>query len=238
MRLLYWYTRFLDKYGNPRIFHGIKSFELNFSTQTRYHFDADNGVLQQKFYDTPLPQKFWSDRILYNINVIVGNNGSGKTTVINVVMEILQELFDRKLKSQDETIILVEHKKGIALIHLTGSIQEPTSIKNTIQRCSQYLFTPGSITSKDDILYHLDHTKLIHITNTFSETDNNGYYKTDNQPHVRANYIYDCSLIGTIRHNASDDCYHNYHEKDKDDPIPYSLLNSLSNEQIHSYLFH
>jgi energy-coupling factor transporter ATP-binding protein EcfA2 len=225
MRLLYWYTRFLDKHGNPRIHHGLRSFELNFSTQTRYHFDADNRILQQDHYNTPLPPKFWSERVLYNINVIVGNNGSGKTTVINVVMEILQELYDRKLESQDETIFLVEHKKGTALIYLTGSVQKPTRIKNTIQRCSKYLFTPGSITSKDEILNRLDRTKLIHITNTFSETDNNRYYKTDNQPHVRANYIYDCSLIGTIRHNASDDCYHNYHEKDKDDPIPYYFVN-------------
>ena len=225
MRLLYWYTRFLDKLGNPRIHHGLKSFELNFSTQTRYHFDANNRVLQQKLYDTPLPQEFWSDSILYNINVIVGNNGSGKTTVINIVMEILQELFDRKLESQDETIFLVEHKKGTALIYLPGSVHEPTRIKNTIQRCSQYLFTPGSITSKDEILNHLDCTKLIYITNTISETDNNRYYKTDNQPHVRANFIYDCSLMGTIRHNSNDDCYHNYQEKYKTDPIPYYFVN-------------
>ena len=143
MWLLYWYTRFLDKHGNPRIHHGLRSFELNFSTQTRYHFDADNRILQQDHYNTPLPPNFWSERVVYNIIVIVGNNGSGKTTVIIVVMEILQELYDRKLESQDETIFLVEHKKGTALIYLTGSVQKPTRIKNTIQRCSQIYFYKG-----------------------------------------------------------------------------------------------
>ncbi len=51
MRLLYWYTRFLDKLGNPRIHHGLKSFELNFSTQTRYRplYRCPNSIPSSPF---------------------------------------------------------------------------------------------------------------------------------------------------------------------------------------------
>ena len=48
MRLLYWYTRFLDENGNPQKYHGLDEFELNLSTDTKYHFDANTSVFTQE----------------------------------------------------------------------------------------------------------------------------------------------------------------------------------------------
>ena len=104
MRLLYWYTRFLDENGNPQKYHGLDEFELNLSTDTKYHFDANTSVFTQEPYKTPLPEKFWGDKPLYNINAVVGNNGTGKTTVIHTVMDTLQEVYDREIKRFDETV--------------------------------------------------------------------------------------------------------------------------------------
>lgn len=204
MRLLYWYTRFLDKLGNSRIYHGLKSFELNFSTQTRYHFDSEKQKLIQEPYDTPLPHDFWGNQLLYNISAIVGNNGVGKSTVINTMMKVLQEIYDRKLESEDETILIIECDERPLLYHLPGSSRQK------LQCCFiEQQFTLSNNNLKEESLKYIDRTKLIFLTNTISESDDKRYYRTNNQPHVRANFIYDCSLIGTIRYDAKDDCYSN-----------------------------
>ena len=104
MRLLYWYTRFLDENGNPRKYHGLDDFELNLSTDMKYHFDVNTYTFSQEPYSTPLPKYFWGNKPLYNINAIVGKNGDGKTTVIHIVIDTLQELYDRELKSSNETV--------------------------------------------------------------------------------------------------------------------------------------
>lgn len=111
MRLLYWYTRFLDENGNPRKYHGLDDFELNLSTNAKYHFDADAYEFKQVPHDVPLPKQFWGYKPLYNINAIVGKNGDGKTTIIHMVMDTLQELYDRELKSQNETAFLWSTKE-------------------------------------------------------------------------------------------------------------------------------
>ena len=125
MRLLYWYTRFLNSQGEQTKYHGIEKFELNFSRDTKYHFNKETYELTETPYSTPLPDNFWGDPLLYNVNVIVGENGKGKTTVIHVVLDTLQELFDGEVKSQNETVFLaeIEYKSGFkkVLVYLPGS---------------------------------------------------------------------------------------------------------------------
>lgn len=234
MRLLYWYTRFLDKFGNPRIYHGLKSFELNFSTQTRYHFDSEKRELVQEPYDTPLPHDFWGNQLLYNINAIVGNNGVGKSTVINTMMKVLQEIYDRKVKREDETIFIIECDERPLLYHQPSSIKLQCDFIEQIDNLNNNL--------KEESLRHIDCTKLIFLTNTISESDDKRYYSTNNQPHVRANFIYDCSLIGTMRYDAKDDCYinprndHYLHPTQNNKHIPsQSIYHDSPQDILHTY---
>ena len=206
MRLLYWYTRFLDENGNPRKYHGLDDFELNLSTNAKYHFDADAYEFKQVPHDVPLPKQFWGYKPLYNINAIVGKNGDGKTTIIHMVMDTLQELYDRELKSQNETAFFVEHKGKKVLFYLTGSLTDHRAIKCNF---SQIIFTMGRITSHEEFLNVIDRTKLIYITNVLSEEDDARYCTFGNRDHVRESFIYDCSLSGTIRHDAGDNRFNN-----------------------------
>ena len=64
---------------------------------------------------------------------LIGINGCGKTTVVHAMMDTLQELYDRKLKSPNETVFLIEHKKKTVLFHLTGSAYNPQRIESSFE---------------------------------------------------------------------------------------------------------
>ena len=198
MRLLYWYTRFLDENGNPQKYHGLDEFELNLSTDTKYHFDANTSVFTQEPYKTPLPEKFWGDKPLYNINVIVGQNGDGKTTVVHTVMDTLQELYKRELKDSNETVFLAECNEKHVLFYLTGSQNKHKKINGIIE---QIVFHKGKISTHEEYLQYIDGTKLIYIANTLSEEDDIRYKKS-NSLHDSLQFIYDCSLCATMRYDV------------------------------------
>ena len=203
MRLLYWYTRFLDQKGNLQKYHGLGDFELNFSTDTKYHFDAEKYELSEHSYQTPLPERFWGDPPLYNVNAVIGKNGEGKTTVIHTVMNTLQGLFDRKLTTSNETVFIVESKKEKILFHLMGSNKK--SAEKTI-KCSfkSKNICSDNIKEYDEFLQIIDKTRLIYLTNTLSKADDERFDSVEKHSHVRANFIYDCSLNGAIRYNMRD----------------------------------
>ena len=198
MRLLYWYTRFLDKNGNLKKYHGLDYFELNLSTNMKFHFDVNTHKFSQEQYLTPLPDCFWGDRQIYNINAIVGKNGDGKTTLVHTVMDTLQELYDRELKSPNETLFFLEDNKEQVVFYLKGSQSDCKQIR-TDYKCA--IFNMGKITTNEDYLKYIESSRIIYFSNTISEVDNNRFYAKHTNKNVSDNYIYDCSLCNSIHHN-------------------------------------
>ena len=220
MRLLYWYTRFLDRNGNIRQHHGLNDFELNLSTDAKYHFDVNRYEFLQEPYSTPFPEKFWGDKPLYNINAIVGQNGDGKTTIVHTIMDTLQELYNRELNSPNETVFLAELNGEKTIFHLNASVSNHKEINYLFKPIR---FTMGIITSHEDYLRFIDCMKLIYITNTLSKTDDNRYL-SGKQKHACSEFIYDCSLSSTIRHDASDLLY-------RDPQLENQTKNNINMEQ-------
>ena len=204
MRLLYWYTRFLDENGNPRKYHGLYDFELNLSTDTKYHFDVNTYEFTQVPYETPLPENFWGDKPLYNISVIVGQNGDGKTTVVNTVIDTLQELYKRELRSPNETVFLAECNEKHVLFFLTGSQNKHEKINGIIK---QITFHKGKIRKYEEYLQFIDGAKLIYISNTLSEPDFERKDIYEYKSHVRYRFLYDCSLSGIIQNEIGNEMY-------------------------------
>ena len=214
MRLLYWYTRFLNSQGEQTKYHGIEEFELNFSRDTKYHFNKETYELTETPYSTPLPDNFWGDPLLYNVNVIVGENGKGKTTVIHVVLDTLQELFDGKVKSQNETVFLaeIEYKSGFkkVLVYLPGSTNKKKEIRCVYDVLSlDYENLAYNYNYFNIIDNNIRKTKIIYHTNTLSKSDDDRYmgiyHSANNLPHVGYYFIYDCSLSAVIRHDQDAD---------------------------------
>lgn len=97
MKLLYCHVDFLDANGNKKRFRGLEQIDLNLSTSHVFSYDSRNGVLCKRLRDKSLPKHFWAngdiETNLYNINVVAGKNGSGKSTVINYVIDLLYYIY-------------------------------------------------------------------------------------------------------------------------------------------------
>jgi len=97
MKLLYCHVEFLDKDGNKKGFRGLEQIDLNLSATHVFSYDGHEGILCKRLRDKPLPENFWAngdtETNLYNVNVVAGKNGSGKSTVINYVIDLLYYIY-------------------------------------------------------------------------------------------------------------------------------------------------
>ena len=205
MRLLYWYTRFLNSKGSDRKYRGLTHFEINLSTTERFHFDSGDSQFISASLEPPLPSGFWGGNI-YNLHVLTGNNGAGKSTIMNYIMDTFHELYRRELKSLDETVFVLEIEGESFLVYLPGYSK---SREKLFAPMEQYYFMPGELPAHHRILDAIDRTKLIYLTNTLSEADDRRVREYDFHDHIRYHFIYDCSTSGVMRFNEKDDCYAN-----------------------------
>lgn len=202
---MYWYTRFLNSEGSEREYRGLTHFEINLSTTERFHFDPGVSQFTSVSLEPPLPSGFWGGNI-YNLHVLTGNNGAGKSTIMNYIMDTLHELYRRELKSLDETVFVLEIEDESFLVYLPGCSKSRDKIYAPME---QYYFMPGELPAHHRILDAIDRTKLIYLTNTLSEADDQRVREYDYHDHIRYHFIYDCSTSGVMRFNEKDDCYAN-----------------------------
>ena len=99
MKLLYCHVDFWDKNEEKKSFRGQKHIDLNLSATHFFSFvrDSNGRKLRVRLRDKPLPENFWANgdekTSLYNINVVAGKNGSGKSTVINYLIDLLYYIY-------------------------------------------------------------------------------------------------------------------------------------------------
>lgn len=207
MRILYWYTRFLSKGDENSDYHGNKDFELNFSTDSRYYYDRAKHSISREYLSSPLPNGFWGNGI-YNISVLTGNNGAGKSTIISIIMDTLYALYQQDLPlvfpfPNDETAIILEADGERYLLHLPSEsgVEQIVCCDSTLHYCR-----PEDETFKKHLLKAISNTKLIYVTNTISEGDDKRVRAYNYNNHIRYHFLYDCSTCGVMRFNESDDC--------------------------------
>lgn len=90
MRLLYAYYDFLG-------LHQMGECSLNFSTTEKYSIKKDGNIyiLGKSALEESdrIPADFWGDKRLYNITSLVGDNGSGKSSILhNIIKSIVNGL--------------------------------------------------------------------------------------------------------------------------------------------------
>lgn len=78
MQLIYLY---IDEYCN------FQQEEFNFSPEVRRHFDSETYSITVSDTQFRLPEGFWGENI-NNLSAIVGNNGAGKTSLMQDIIEI------------------------------------------------------------------------------------------------------------------------------------------------------
>lgn len=203
-----------DSYG----FHNEK---LNFSTKVKFDVDIrDEGqlFLSNDLCEERLPKNFWGTDIL-EINLLVGENGSGKTTIMRLLCQWVCQLSERKLPA--ETGILTFEEDGdFKYIAFSNGVE--LSVTSQIPKMEF-----GENGSFSDFFQDI---RLIYCSNTMTEVKINDY-----------NIFEDYSLPFRIReanrhgHALGEDITGNYEcyefnrqinvaLNDKEFPIDYILL--------------
>lgn len=131
MKLLYCYIMFLNEKGEKSAYRGMDHVELNLSATDMFTYDVTNNSLQRKERKFPLPAHFWSGddtdpeyRNIYNVSVLAGENGSGKTTAIRSVMNLLNffhaSVDPAMQKSKKAKRPEIERHRSLLLLEVNG----------------------------------------------------------------------------------------------------------------------
>ena len=130
MQLLFFHAEFYED-GKPAQYRGFQKFSLNFS-RDRFFWVEDN-VVQEKKREVEVPDDFWENGI-YNVTALVGENASGKTTILQYMAKILAalvgissmetELEREALSSRNKLVLEDEDSKKTYEIDLDWKMEE------------------------------------------------------------------------------------------------------------------
>ncbi len=188
MRLLYFYLDFTKNGERPEGYRGHKRCELNFGVGEVYTLERLGG--NQGYYrlnrtkreeNAQIEPGFWGDERLYNISAIVGENGTGKTTLLHAMTRALTALYEgTPQKLPFDFICLMQDGEGqLYLFHSQGMEIDTSDFK-----CRKE--APGPLRK----------TKLLYFSNTVSMADMEQYYGIRNSIHESyTDVLYDCSLF-------------------------------------------
>ena len=226
MRLLYCYVHFLNENGKAVPYRGLKKIEFNFSAADRFSYNYETNTLIRRGRRSPLPDNFWSDKLsqdaetnIYNINVISGGNGSGKTTSIHYLIELLDSLHaavdpsvtdsgrkERNGVSGNRVLLLLEEMGKQYLIDYTpfkeaqsGDLQAEGFPDDGLHiiHCKSWCDFSENPKEAAEAISALLKTKLIYLTNTLSQQDYERSRGEENR-RLRDYFVYDVSLGSII----------------------------------------
>lgn len=170
MQLIYLY---IDGYRN---FHQT---EFIFSPDICMHFDEKTGILEVSETHFKLPERFWGENI-NNFSVVVGNNGVGKTSLMQYIIGLFLEIHGHGNVSGKGILIFREDN------NLYGYCTFPIKISTKSGKYKEIIW----LKEKDE-KHILENTKLVYLTNALTIQDyiRSRWYKSN-----RFTPLYDCSI--------------------------------------------
>lgn len=168
-------------------YRNFQNTELNFSQEVSVNYDADERSLTAKRKENILPNGFWGDNI-NSLTMLVGNNGAGKTSLMQCIIALFQGMIERDEFPYDCIIVLREGKK----LYYCGKAIDDISV-----HCSDtFLFKKTKPSEMSEIFVA---SKLIYLTNAISLDD---IKRCQQRYYGRNSYLYDCSIGGLISSDA------------------------------------
>lgn len=175
MQLIYLY---IDGYCN------FQKAEFIFYHNWSIHFDADENVLEISYTDSGFPERFWGENI-NNLSIVIGNNGAGKTSLMQYLMDIFLEAHGEH-KANGQGIVIFSEKNQL-YGYCNGNWKErPISkiSKPKQVRTVRWL-------EQADVEPILGRTKIVYLTNALSVRDTRRSLWYDGN---RFAPLYDCSM--------------------------------------------
>lgn len=195
MELTYLY---IEKY---RTFEKV---EFNFSSRVHLHYNEENRKLKDKKVETILPVGFWGENI-NNLMMIVGNNGAGKTSLMQYILSIFQNLIKKKNGFDCGYGIIALREKEKIYYYECGNENMDLGLKAEFKYCKEFA---AEKVDDDKMAQLCQRLKIIYLTNALSQVD----YKRNYEMHgSRFDVLYDCSLGGLICEDARKDVNHELH---------------------------
>lgn len=186
MQLIYLY---IDGYCN------FRRTEFNFTQDLYIHFDADENVLETSYRDTGIPKGFWGKNI-NNLSVVIGNNGAGKTSLMQYLMDIFLEAHGGH-KAEGQGIVIFGEGKQLYGYYNRNWEEKPISRPAESNR-----IRPVKWLEQVNAESELGKTKIIYLTNALSVRDTRRalWYNGD-----RFAPLYDCSMGNLVVSNIERD---------------------------------
>lgn len=194
MELLYVY---IDSY------RGLKNKEFNFGRDVRFSYNKDANTICEIPFENALPKNFWGERIS-NLTMIVGNNGTGKTSLINCIIDFIKHILSHQHDVDGQGAVVLNDNGNYYLYVVKGK-------KSQFAVSLIRLDKNEEINDCSEINVELLKTKLVFLTNTLNRSDfERGQHTYDR----RYNFLYDCSLGSWITTDVKSDVNHEYRNRD------------------------
>lgn len=204
MHLLYLYLDFTRNGERPEGCRGHRQCELNFGREEVYAMERRRAGEPpcrlrciKRTEEARIEPGFWGDERICNISAIVGENGTGKTTLLHAILQVWAALYQRIPQSRlpFDFVCLVQDTEGER--YLVDS-RRGVETEASHFRCSiiSYSDSDGS-----GPLPPLRKTKLLYFSNTISMAELEQYQRIyASAQDVYTDFICDCSqLAGMMR---------------------------------------
>lgn len=199
MRLLYLYLDFTRNGSRSEGYRGYRQCELNFGTKDVYTLERiPSGTPRFCLKQTKRNQRdqiesgFWGDERIYNISAVVGENGMGKSTLLNAITRVLKVLYtDFLAKPEPYFVCLMQNTDGT--LHLIYFWQG-AEIETANFSCKKTPYSRENMPVKA-----MENTKLVYFSNTVSISDMEQYdsMRSGGQE-IYTDPMYNCSLLASM----------------------------------------
>ncbi|OUN34113.1 ATP-binding protein [Lachnoclostridium sp. An76] len=190
MELVYLY---IDNYRN------FKEAEFNFGQDVRLHFDNDTKKLTARRCDPALPDGFWGGNIK-NLTTLIGNNGSGKTSVFQFIILLLKEMWGELYGTSIQGNGIIAFKENETIFwYANRSFEETGQIRaecdtDLAGRSRAEMYRMRNLIS-DEVPDIMGKAKFIYLTGSLSRED---YQRGMLNGSGRYDHLYDASLGNLI----------------------------------------
>lgn len=188
MQLIYLY---IDNYCS------FQKAEFNFSQNIRIQYNPEKSeILEVMDIPSGIPERFWGENIS-NLNVVIGNNGAGKTSLMQYLMDLFLEAHGGHRATGQGMVIFGEADTLYGYYNQNWQ-KPPVSIqlRSKCYRRMQWL------SYKKAVQENLGRTKLIYLTNALNMRDSrrSQWYNGN-----RFAPLYDCSTGNLLASNIERD---------------------------------